>query len=295
MSKTVLVPPSYGLIHERGHLILIKDGYRDLLVRQGIADFRTFLNQHGQTSTRLKGRTPLLSVLLESGEKVVVRPYSHGGLFRRFTRHLFLTGSRSFQELALTEEIRSSGIPTVQPVGAVHCRTLPFFYRAFLLTLEIPGAEDLPHYLTRTGSSPSPESLSEKRETIRSVGRLVQQFHRQGFYHRDLQLKNILVAERTPLLIDFDRCYRKKGLTIREMTRNILRLDRSVEKWKRVGVALSKTDRLRFFLAYAEGNQEMKETLAKAVRYRGPRLFIHRLFWALQTGITGFGNRRDRR
>ena len=288
------VPPSYALIHERGLLIFLKDGYRDLLIQQGIADFKTFLKKYGQTSPHLKGRAPLLSVLLKCGEKMVIRSYSHGGLLRGITRHLYLSGSRSFQELALTEEIRSSGIPTVQPVGAVHHRIFPFFYRAYLLTLEIHGAEDLPRYLFRMGSHPSPENLVEKRETIRSVGRLIQQFHRAGFYHRDLQLKNILVAGGRPLLIDFDRCYRKKVLTLRERTRNILRLHRSVEKWKRIGIPLSKTDRWRFFLAYSEGDQEVKQTLEKVIRTYVLRFFIHRWFWALQAVIKGSRNRRDK-
>jgi 3-deoxy-D-manno-octulosonic acid kinase len=279
MSKTIPLPPSYALIHERGLLMLLKYGYRDLLIQQGIADFNTFLKKYGQTSPHLRGRTPLLSVLLKGGEKMVIRSYSHGGLLRGITRYLYLSGSRSFQELALTEEIRSSGIPTVQPIGAVHHRIFPFFYRAYLLTLEIPEAEDLPRYLLRMGSHPSPENLIEKRETIRSVGRLIQQFHRTGFYHRDLQLKNILVAGSSPLLIDFDRCYRKKVLTLKDRIRNILRLNRSVEKWKRIGIPLSRTDRWRFFLAYSEGDQKVKKALKKELRTHVLWFFIHRWTW----------------
>jgi 3-deoxy-D-manno-octulosonic acid kinase len=276
MHKKFLIPPFYVMIQRGKISFLLREEYRGLLLQQGIEDLETFLKKYGQTSPRLEGRTPLLSILLKDGTKTVVRSYSHGGLLRGLTRNLYLSGSRSFEELVLTEQIRSSGIPTVRPVGAVHRRIFPFFYRAYFISLEIPEAEDLPRYLLRTGSHPSPENLVEKRKTIHSVGRLIRQFHRAGFYHSDLQLKNILIAEGGPLLIDFDRCYRKKVLALRERTRNILRLNRSAEKWKRAGIPLSKTDRLRFLSAYAEGDREVKESLKKALRFHAFWFFIHR-------------------
>ena len=278
-----LIPPFYAMTQRRKVSFLLREEYRDLLLQQGIEDLETFLKRYGQTSPRLEGRTLLLSVHLKDGAKMVVRTYSHGGLLRGLTRNLYLSGSRSFEELVLTEEIRSSGIPTVQPVGAVHHRIFPFFYRAYFMALEIPEAEDLPRYFLRMGLHLSPEKIVEKRKTIHSVGRLIQQFHRAGFYHSDLQLKNILIAEGRPLLIDFDRCYRKQALSLRERTRNILRLNRSAEKWKRIGIPLSKTDRLRFFLAYAEGDREMKESLRKALRTRAFWFFIHRWTWGIRS------------
>jgi 3-deoxy-D-manno-octulosonic acid kinase len=282
MQKSISVPPSYALIHQRGLLLLLKEEYKDLLIQQRIEDFETFLKKYGQTSPTLRGRTPLLSVLLNNGEKMVVRNYSHGGLLRFLTRDLYLFGSRSFQELALTEEIRSAGISTVQPIGVVHYRVFPFFYKAYFMSLEIPDARDVVKYLLKMGLHPSREDLIKKRKMIHSVGRLVLQFHQAGFFHRDLQLKNILVAGERPHLIDFDRSYRKKVLTLRKRIHNLLRLNRSVEKWKRLGLPLTRTDRWRFFLAYSGGDPEVREALKKRLRTYGIRFFPHRWMWALQ-------------
>ena len=291
MFNSITVPSFYATIHKKGLFLLLREGHKDLLIQQGIEDFEAFLKKYGQTSPRLKGRTPLLSVLLNNGEKMVVRHYSHGGLLRFLTRDLYLSGSRSFEELALTEEIRSAGISTVQPVGAVHHRVLPFFYKAYFLSLEVPDGEDLAHYFLKIGSQPSREILAEKRRTIHSVGLLVRQFHRAGFFHRDLQLKNILVAGDRPHLIDFDRSYRKKVLTLRERINNLLRLNRSVEKWKRFGLPLTRTDRWRFFLAYSEGDPDVRETLKKTLRTYGIRFFPHRWMWTLQKYLEGWGER----
>jgi len=103
----------------------------------------------------------------------------------------------------------------------------------------------------RNRANPSRENISSKRKKIRSVGHLIRQFHEAGFFHGDLQLKNILAAGDQLLLIDFDRSYRKSALSTRERMKNLLRLNRSAEKWRRLGLPVTRTDRWRFFLAYA--------------------------------------------
>jgi 3-deoxy-D-manno-octulosonic acid kinase len=285
MLKSIPVPPSYSSIQKRGLFILLKNAYKEFLLQQGIEDFENFLKKYGQTSPHLEGRTPHLSASLKGGERMVIRQYSHGGLFQGLTRDLYLSGSRPFRELLLTEEIRSAGISTVQPIGAILWSIFPFFYKAWFLSLEIPDARDLPRYLLKMGLHPSPEDLIEKRKMIRSVGLLVRQFHQAGFFHRDLQLKNILVAGTRSFLIDFDRSYQKKALTLRERIDNLLRLNRSVEKWRRVGLPITRTDRWRFFLAYSEGDRHIREAMGKTIRTYAIRFFPHRCIWALQKWI----------
>jgi 3-deoxy-D-manno-octulosonic acid kinase len=213
---------------------------------------------------------------------MVVRQYSHGGLLRIFTRDLYLFGARSIRELALTEKILSRGIPTIQPIGAIHRSVLLLFYKAYLLSLEISGAKDLIQYFQEIGPHPSRERLLLKRRAIRSAGLLVHQFHEAGFFHGDLQLKNILVSGEQLFLIDFDRSYQKDALTADEKKKNLLRLNRSVEKWKRLGLPITRTDRFRFFRTYAERDEEMRKTMTKALRTYGLRHLFYRWSWALQ-------------
>jgi hypothetical protein len=282
MFKKFQIPKSFSLT-ERGRVsLLLKEEYKNLLLTQGIDDLDTFLKKSSQSAHYLKGRTLHPSIPLGDGKRMVLRQYSHGGLFRAITGNLYCFGERSFRELALTEEIRSCGIPTIPTLGAIHHRVFFPFYQAYFLSLEVPRAMDLTQYLQNMRANPSRENTSSKRKAIRSVGRLIRQFHEAGFFHGDLQLKNILVAGDQLLLIDFDRSYRKSPLSTRERIKNLLRLNRSTEKWRRLGLPVTRTDRWRFFLAYAGVDPEIRETMAKVLRSYSLRFLFYRLGWTVE-------------
>lgn len=291
MFTHIQLPPSFSLIKKGKVLLLLKEEYKNFLLQQGIEDLKPFLLKHRQTSKYLGGRTPHPCIPINDGKRMVLRQYSHGGMFRAITRNIYLFGSRSFQELALTEEVRSCGIPTIEPIGAIHLHILPPLYQAYFLSLEIPHAIDLVQYFQEIGPHPSLEKLSHKRKTIRSAGLLLRQFHQAGFYHGDLQLKNILTADDQLLLIDFDRSYRKPILSTREKMKNLLRLNRSVEKWIRKGLPITKTDRLRFFLAYAGDDLNIKEAMQRTLRTYTIRSFLYRLGWTLERVLGSRGSR----
>lgn len=285
MLKNIPIPPSFSLIKKGKVSLLLKEEYKGFLLRQGIEEVKTFLTKHLQETRHLEGRTPHPSVPIEGGKRMVVRQYSHGGLLKAFTKNLYLSGARSFRELVLTEEIRSCGIPTVQPIGAVHHALFPPFYRAYLFTLEIPNAFNLTQYFRHIASLSTRERINLKREVIRKAGLLLREFHRAGFYHADLQVKNLLVVEDRVLLIDFDRSCRKANLTPRDRIRNLLRLNRSVEKWKRSGLPVTRTDRWRFLTAYAGENEEIVKELKKALRNYSIGLFLHRIGWKIEKKV----------
>jgi len=184
--------------------------------------------------------------------------------------------------LARQDKIRTAGIPTVQLVGAVHHRVFPFFYRAYLLSLEIPSARDLAQYFQELGPRDSGETLPVKRKVIRSAGKLLRQFHSAGFFHADLQLKNFLVSGDNLFLIDFDRSYRKEKLSNSEVLKNLLRLNRSAEKWNRRGLAITRSDRLRFLRGYAGDDKTIREEVKRALRYNSLRSLFHRMIWSVE-------------
>ena len=121
---------------------------------------------------------------------------------------------------------------------------------------------------------------------------MLRRFHDAGFFHADLQLKNLMVADGRTILIDFDRSYRKQSLSLKERTDNLFRLNRSADKWKREGVPISWTDRWRFFLAYAGNDKEIREALRKALRGYALRLSLHRILWSIggvkESRVQGF-------
>ncbi len=276
MPRNVSTPPGFSCIRKGKVSFLMKEEYKNLLLQLGIEDLESFLKKCRQSPTFLKGRALHPSISLREGERVIVRQYLHGGLFRNFNRSLYLFGSRSFRELILTEEIRSSGIPTVQPIAAIHRFILRPFYQAYFLSLEIPNSKDLIQYLWEIGTSPSREKVLLKRKMISSVGLLIQNFHRLGFFHSDLQLKNILVAGNQLFLIDFDRSFRKKPLSAAKRIRNLLRLNRSAEKWRNLGLPIHRTDRWRFFLAYAGEDETIRKAMKKAIRTHSIRRLLYR-------------------
>ncbi len=281
MFDNILIPPSFSLIRKGKVFLLLRNDYKDVLLEQGIEDPKAFLQKYRQTSKYLEGRTLHASIPLEEGKRIVIRRYLHGGLFGALTRDLYLFGSRSFQELTLTMQMRTCGIPTIEPIGAIH-RTLWPFHQAYLLSLEIPEAKHLIQYFHEIEAQPSRERVLRKRSIIRSAGLLVRRLHQAGFFHGDLQLKNILVSGEELFLIDFDHSYQRDRLSLDERKKNLLRLNRSVEKWKRLGLPITRADRLHFFLAYAEGDEEMKKAIQKALRTYFLRRLFYRWSWAVQ-------------
>jgi predicted Ser/Thr protein kinase len=287
MLKNIQIPTSFSLIRKGRVSILLKEEYKNLLLAQGIDDLKTFLKKGSQAAHYLKGRTRHPAIPLGDGERMVLRQYSHGGLLRAITGNLYCFGERSFRELALTEEIRSWGIPTIPTIGAIHHRSFFPFYQAYFLSLEVPLAVDLIQYFNGIKAHPSRENISLKRKTIRSVGLLIRQFHQAGFFHGDLQLRNILVAGDQLLLIDFDRSYRKSTLSARERMKNLLRLNRSAEKWRRLGLPITRTDRWRFFLTYAGDDQKIREAMVKILRGYSLRFLFYRLGWTVEKILGG--------
>jgi predicted Ser/Thr protein kinase len=282
MFKKFRIPTSFSLIEKGRVSLLLKEEFKNLLLAQGIDDLKTFLKKSSHAAHYLKGRTLHPSIPFGDGKRMVLRQYSHGGLLRAITGNLYFFGERSFRELAVTEEIRSCGIPTIPTVGAIHYRVFFPFYQAYFLSLEVPLAVDLSQYFGQIGAHPSRETISTKRKTIRSVGHLIRQFHQAGFFHGDLQLKNILVASDQLLLIDFDRSYRKSILSARERMKNLLRLNRSAEKWRHLGLPITRTDRWRFFLTYAGNDERIRETMVKTLRSYSLRFLFYRLGWAVE-------------
>jgi len=281
MLRNIPIPPSFSLIKKANIFLLLNEEYQDLLLQQGIEDTDTFVARYAGGKQHSGGRSLHPSIPLREGHRMVLRRYLHGGLLRAVTRDLYALGSRSFRELALTEEIRSAGIPTIRPIGAVHQSFIFPFYRAYLLTLEVPGAVNSIEFFQGVGSHPVGEVLALKRKIIRVAGRLVRQFHDSGFFHADLQLKNFLIADHHVLLIDFDRSLRMKNLPERMRMKNLLRLNRSVDKWKRQGLPVTFSDRLRFFLAYAGEDPKARDVLRKTLSTYSFSTLLHRWRWTL--------------
>lgn len=182
-------------------------------------------------SGRFEGRERLRSLRLGNGDKALIRTYRHGGLLRQCSGGVFCSWPpRPFRELAITEEVRRRGIPTVETYAACVEQLWGPFYRGWLVTRELTDALDL-WQVFKTGLV---QELGIER-ILRAVADSLRALHREGVYHTDLNLKNILISEQQGCLkgyiIDFDKARIVLGNLPPELVRrNINRLLRSVNK-----------------------------------------------------------------
>ena len=185
---------------------------------------------HAQVS-EYQGRAPIGARKLPDGEIALIRTYRHGGVLRAVTGAWFFTWPpRPFRELAITEELRRRGVRTVEVLAACVSRGSGPFYRGWLVTRQLAGAEDLwsalqSGFVAKVGIEP----------VMRAVAASVRSIHRQGVYHDDLNLKNILLrienGEVVSYIIDFDKAKLLLGHLPMEIgRRNLKRLRRSALK-----------------------------------------------------------------
>jgi tRNA A-37 threonylcarbamoyl transferase component Bud32 len=186
--------------------------------------------------------------------------------------------------MTMTEEIRRRGIPTAQVVAALCHRSLWPFYSGDLITKEIVGAKDLVSFLVDLGRVPLDERRALRRDIAQQAGRAVRFMHDGGVYHGDLNLRNLLVQTKQDgtsavYIIDFDRSSIRDRLSINDRLKNLLRLNRSVEKWKTKGVAISYTDKARFFRTYAESHSDLIRAMKRHLKSARFHAGWYRLGW----------------
>jgi tRNA A-37 threonylcarbamoyl transferase component Bud32 len=195
-------------------------------------------------------------------------------------------------ELIVTETARKAGVPTIEILAAIRRRVFWPIYKGDLVSKEIPDSLDLIQWLTRRKKPGSRKTVRDKRELIRQAGRLVRQIHEVGIYHRDLHLKNFVVKVEgrgagSLHIIDFDRSAIVHPLTSDKWWANLMRLDRSIEKWQPRGIWITRTDRLRFLRSYLEGDQERRALVKTYLRKYPQRRRKYAIGWALERLLYG--------
>ncbi len=155
--------------------------------------------------------------------RCVLRHYRRGGMVARVMGDRYLwTGAertRGFAEFALLAELHGRGLRVPAPVAARY-RRHGAHYRADLITRRIEGASNLAELVARDRCD---------ADVAARVGETVAEFHTAGVFHADLNAHNVLLADDTVWLVDFDRGQ------IRAPTRdwqlaNLARLRRSLLK-----------------------------------------------------------------
>ena len=151
------------------------------------------------------------------------------------------------------EFLREKGVPAVKPVAAVaETHKLRLVAHA-LLTEDVPGAVDLEKRLAAKGD-PVRDDPRVRRRTLELIGRLLHRMHSEGFTHRDLYARNVLVRveENDPSVVFCD-CRRGGPPTMHSKSMgDLATLDADLVG--RVPVR----DRMRGLRAYAGGEGSLR-------------------------------------
>lgn len=177
-----------------------------------------------------------------------IRHYHRGGAVASLLgdRYLRLGTPRPDRELAMGRALEAAGIPTPRHIGgAVYPHGV--WYRGDLITEYVPDSMDLAAVLF--GGAAAGHSVGappfDPAAAMRAAGALVRHLHDDGVVHRDLNLKNILIAgsvsgERgagadgsiRALVLDLDRASLRSRVSERARRRMLERFWRSARKWE---------------------------------------------------------------
>ncbi|MGR3304087.1 MAG: lipopolysaccharide kinase InaA family protein [Candidatus Scalindua sp.] len=294
--KKVELPAYFSTLTKGKITLYIKKEYEQ---RLSAKDIEILFNLHKDTD-KLKvsyhGRTPCKTLIMESidNESFVVREYWHGGLFRKILRDIFWDSLRPLRELSICEAAGKSGIKTSEVIAIVKNRILGPVYKCRLVSKEITDAIDLMELLFNPEEN---KLVVRKRQIINKTAKAVKEMHDAGIYHADLHLKNILVQSAggkvNVYIIDLDKSRQYEKISLHKRMKNIMRLDRSVEKMirnnkdvfvQRSSFPISKTDKLRFLKEYVKTDNKSEKPLRYYLQSYNTSHNLHRLWWSVGGG-----------
>ena len=294
--KKVELPAYFSTLTRGKTTLYIKKEYEHRLSAE---DIDTLFNLH-KDSDKLKvsyhGRTPCKTLIMESLGNVsfVVRDYCHGGLFGKILRDIFWNSLRPLRELSICEAAGKSGIKTSEVIAIVKNRVLGPIYKCRLVSKEITGAIDLMELLLNAEKN---KLVARKRQIINKTAKAVKEMHGAGIYHADLHLKNILIQSAAGkvdvYIIDLDKSRQYEKISLHQRMRNIMRLDRSVEKMIRNNrvtfdetypFPISGTDKLRFLKEYIKTDNKSEKPLRYYLQSYNTSHNLHRLWWSVGGG-----------
>ncbi len=282
---------SFVWIQRKRLRVLLDPSFYQCIQRNGIRDVVTLIRD-ARIDPGMAGRNACRVICLDGTphHRFVVRHYAHGGLLRRIMGDHFVGRSRPFREMELTEEIRRLDIPTIHVVAAFQHRSWGPFYRGDLVTEEIPRSRDLVSFFSGLSQNSSNQEIALRRDVARQAGHVVRAMHDRGVFHGDLNLKNFLIqtsdaGDSRILMIDFDRSKILKRLSVGMRMKNLIRLNRSVEKWKMKGVPVRYTDRTRFFQAYAQEDSHLVQAMRRYLKHHRIHAGWYRIGWLLDRSV----------
>jgi len=203
----------------------------------------------------------------ETGPAVCVKRRSYT---RRFeAARSTLKRSRAMSSWRNSRRLEAMGFRVARPLAAVERRFQRRLDACFTITEMIPDARNLVEYAAgraegrRTvgsggdlGKNSGREELRHWRKTLADCARALRDLHERGVFFHDLKAENILLRaargpEVGPWFIDTDKVRIGRRVPERRRIKNMAQLNASLHR------ILTRSDRLRFFVAYEEGGPKV--------------------------------------
>jgi len=155
--------------------------------------------------------------------------------------------SNALREFEAAKKLTAAGINTAKVVSYGEQWSTMFEERSFIITEKIPDAESLERKLPDCFNGPATtENLKLRRNFIVQSAAFIKKFHETNYRHRDLYLSHIFYSNTGEFyLIDLARVFGPIVLRRRFQIKDIAQVYYSAP-----GKHFSKTDRMRFYMAY---------------------------------------------
>ncbi len=249
MFRKPTIPASFSIVKKGDTTLFVKESYKEIILPI-VFDTEVFhKKREGVTHTKL-GRGTYLSIPAteDTTERFIIRNYRHGGLLGKLFGGVFYAGSRPLHEMSINEIAFQKGIPTAEVIAITKRQLWSLFYKADFISKEISGAIDVTQFLKESSLRFIQKS---KKSVLCALVRLIRNMHDAGIYHADLHVKNILLKKDqkgnfNAYIIDLDKSVALNKLNIDQRIKNLLRLDRSVEKlhWLSGSTTVSQKDNM---------------------------------------------------
>lgn len=189
---------------------------------------------------RMEGRGEVWDVPAPGAHgRWIVRRYRRGGALAGVLGESYPRSGtpRPLAEIAATEGARRRGVSAPRVIAGAMYPAGPLFYRADLVTEKVEGARDVAAIVFgRGGFGAAPHERGapgEREAALRAAAVMARRLGRAGVWHRDLNLKNVLVRGGDAWVLDLDRARLLDGASEAATASMLRRLRRSLEKWER--------------------------------------------------------------
>jgi tRNA A-37 threonylcarbamoyl transferase component Bud32 len=226
-----------------------------LIRREGVSHALLRRELSSRTVTRLEPASPELPALY-------LKEYRFPTFAERL-KHLF--GSPAHREWHTALRIVERGISTFTPLAVGTLRRFGLPVASYLVSREVDHARPLMDFLLDRKRHDEQSGWEAGKAITCSLARFVRELHRRGVLHKDFHWGNILIDARDLsdirwYLMDLHRIQLKRRLRDRDRIANLASLGTAFRFTTR------KTERLRFLMQYARGDEQWETQLGDCAR-----------------------------